>query len=188
MTYPEPMETEPLMSDKKSEYTFTEREAKDQEYDIDMMGRQETDRERQGEGAKPDSKQEVKEVCTAPGKTSAASGLPGSLANYVPIVSSKQHQQYEQEFRVEYDEYQGLYAKMLTLSRVFINLDSKRKHLSPDSKKYQDINKKISLEYQKMKQINPNYYAEKHRCQYLYNKLAHIKRLINDYDQQHIKS
>lgn len=188
MTYPEPMETEPLMSDKKSEYTFPECEAKDQEYDIDMMGRQETDWERQGEGAKPDSKQEVIEVCTASRKTSAASRLPGSLAKYAPIVSSEQRQQYEQEFRVEYDEYQGLYSKMLTLSRVFINLDSKRKHLSPDSKEYQDINKKISLEYQKMKQINPNYYAEKHRCQYLYNKLVHIKRLINDYDQQHVKS
>ncbi|XP_045850795.1 RNA polymerase II elongation factor ELL2-like [Meles meles] len=186
-TYPEPMETNPLTSNKKSEYTFTEREAKDQEYDIDMTGRQETDRERQGEGAKPDFK-EVKEECTASGNTSAASGLPGSLANYVPIVSSEQRQQYEQEFREEYDEYQGLYAKMLTLSRVFVNLDSERKNLSPDSKEYQDINKKISLEYQKMKQINPNYYAEKHRCQYLYNKLVHIKKLINDYDQQHVKS
>ncbi|VCW97565.1 unnamed protein product [Gulo gulo] len=188
MTYPEPTETEPLMSDKKSEYTFTEREAKDREYDIEMMGRQETDRGRQGEGAKPDSKQEVQEVCTASGNTSAAPGLPGSLANYVPIVSSEQRQQYEREFRADYDEYQGLYAKMLTLSRVFINLDSKRKHLSPDSKEYQDINKKMSLEYQKMKQMNPNYYAEKHRCQYLYNKLVHVKRLINDYDQQHVKS
>ncbi|XP_044767847.1 RNA polymerase II elongation factor ELL2-like [Neomonachus schauinslandi] len=184
--YPEPVEKKPLMSDKKSEYTFVEHEAKNREYNIEMMGRQKTDPERQSEGAKPNSN-EVKEVCTASGKTGAASGLPDYLANYVTIVSSEQRQQYEQEFRVEYDEYQSLYAKMLTLSRIFINLDSKRKHLSPDSKEYQDINKKISLEYQKMKQINPNYCAEKHRCQYLYNKLVHIKRLINDYDQQHVK-
>nr|XP_035926547.1 RNA polymerase II elongation factor ELL2-like [Halichoerus grypus] len=184
--YTEPVEKKPLMSDKKSEYTFVEHEAKNQEYNIEMMGRQKTDPERQSEGAKPNSN-EVKEVCTASGKTGAASGLPDYLANYVTIVSSEQRQQYEQEFRVEYDEYQSLYAKMLTLSRIFINLDSKRKHLSPDSKEYQDINKEISLEYQKMRQINPNYCAEKHRCQYLYNKLVHVKRLINDYDQQHVK-
>ncbi|XP_035581537.1 RNA polymerase II elongation factor ELL2-like [Zalophus californianus] len=186
--YPEPVEKKPLMSDKKSEYTFVEHEAKNREYNVEMMGRQKTDPERQGESAKPNSN-EVKEVCTASGKTGgAASGLPDYLANYVTIVSSEQRQQYEQEFRAEYDEYQSLYAKMLTLARIFINLDSKRKHLSPDSKEYQDINKIISLEYQKMRQINPNYCAEKHRCQYLYNKLVHIKRLINDYDQQRVKS
>ncbi|XP_045645147.1 RNA polymerase II elongation factor ELL2-like [Ursus americanus] len=187
MMYSKPVEKKPLMSDKKSERKFTQQEAKNQEHGIEMMGRQKTDPGRQGEGPKPNASEEVEEVDTASGKTGAAPGRPDYLANYVTISSSKQRQQYEQEFRLEYGEYQGLYDKMLTLSTIFVNLDSKRKHLSPDSKEYQDINKKISLEYQKMRQMNPNYCADKHRCQYLYDKLVHIKKLISDYDQQQVK-
>jgi len=33
-------------------------------------------------------------------------------------------------------------------------------------------------------QTNPNYSQEKNRCEYLHNKLAHIKKLIAEYDQQ----
>lgn len=33
-------------------------------------------------------------------------------------------------------------------------------------------------------QDSPNYHVEKQRCEYLHNKLAHIKRLIADFDQR----
>lgn len=33
-------------------------------------------------------------------------------------------------------------------------------------------------------QRSPNYHEDKQRCEYLHNKLAHIKRLIADYDQR----
>lgn len=33
-------------------------------------------------------------------------------------------------------------------------------------------------------QLNPSYHEEKQRCEYLHNKLAHIKRLIADFDQR----
>lgn len=33
-------------------------------------------------------------------------------------------------------------------------------------------------------QSSPNYHEEKYRCEYLHNKLAHIKRLIGEFDQQ----
>lgn len=35
-------------------------------------------------------------------------------------------------------------------------------------------------------QSNPNYHQEKSRCEYLHNKLAHIKKLISEYDQQQL--
>lgn len=35
-------------------------------------------------------------------------------------------------------------------------------------------------------QKNPNYSQEKNRCEYLHNKLAHIKKLIGEYDQQQL--
>uniref|UniRef100_A0A673UXU5 OCEL domain-containing protein n=1 Tax=Suricata suricatta TaxID=37032 RepID=A0A673UXU5_SURSU len=174
------------ISHKNSKCKFREHKAKKQEHNSEMRETQKPDLERQEESAQPNPNEGVEEVYTASDKTCSASGCPDYLANYVTIMSSEQRQHYEQEFQAEYDEYQALHAKMLTLSQVFINLDSERKHFSPDSEEYQNINKKISLEYKNMIQINPNYYGEKHRCQYLYNKLGHIKRLINYYDEQQI--
>lgn len=36
-------------------------------------------------------------------------------------------------------------------------------------------------------QSNPNYNQDKARCEYLHNKLAHIKKLISEYDQQQLR-
>ncbi|XP_077603943.1 RNA polymerase II elongation factor ELL2-like [Crocuta crocuta] len=177
-------------SHKKSKSKCREHKAKKQECNIEVMETetQKPEPERQGESAQPNPNEVAEEVSTASDKTCSASDIPDYLANYVTISSSEQRRHYEQEFRAEYDEYYALYTKMVSLSQEFIHLDSKRKHLSPDSRKYQKINKKISLKYEKMKRIHPNYYEEKDRCQYLYNKLAHIKRLIKDYDRQQVQA
>jgi len=37
-------------------------------------------------------------------------------------------------------------------------------------------------------QSSPNYYEEKYRCEYLHNKLSHIKRLIEEFDQRQAES
>lgn len=37
-------------------------------------------------------------------------------------------------------------------------------------------------------QTIPNYHEEKYRCEYLHNKLAHIKRLIGEFDQRQAES
>ncbi|KAM7045517.1 RNA polymerase II elongation factor ELL2-like [Molossus nigricans] len=178
---PKLMEKTHLMSN-EFEYKFMEHKVNNHEYHIEMMEKQKTYPERQGRGAKPAFSEEVERVSTC-----STSWLQDYLTNYVTIVSSEQRQHYKEEFKADYDEYRALYDKMLTLSNIFTNLDSKRKHLPPDSKEYQNITKKMSLKYHKMRQINPNYDAEKHRYQYLYKKLAHIKRLIKDYDQQRVE-
>lgn len=114
----------------------------------------------------------------------SASEQPAYLMKYVTIVTPEQRWHFEQDFNAEFNEHQSLYTKMIRLSRIFIQLDAKRKELPPDSKEYQDINETIKGEYQKMLQLNPNFKEEKCRCLYLYDKLSHIKQLINDYDQQ----
>lgn len=100
------------------------------------MKKQKTYPEGVGESAKTDSSEEVKKLSTAFGNTCLTSGLQRYLSNYVTTVFSKQHEHYKKEFKAEYYEYQALYTKMLTLSSIFINLDSERKHLPPNSKEY----------------------------------------------------
>ena len=45
-----------------------------------------------------------------------------------------------------------------------------------------------SLSLAALLQTNTNYSQEKHRCEYLHSKLAHIKRLIAEYDQRQLQA
>ncbi|XP_037368766.1 RNA polymerase II elongation factor ELL2-like isoform X2 [Talpa occidentalis] len=169
------------ISEKKRKGKFAEDQGKGRKHNPERVQKRKTHPVKESQGAKSSSHEEVKGVSLGSERPALSEDY---LADYVLVVNSVQRRRYEQDFKVDFDEYQALYAKMLTLSEVFIKLDSERKQLSPDSKEFQDINKKITLEYEKMKKANPNYNAEKHRCKYLYNKLVHIKKLVTDYDQQ----
>uniref|UniRef100_G1P4I9 Elongation factor for RNA polymerase II 2 n=1 Tax=Myotis lucifugus TaxID=59463 RepID=G1P4I9_MYOLU len=127
----------------------------------------------------------VKEGCTASMPSSTIELPPVFLIRkYIAIVSYEQRQNYKADFNAEYDEYRALHARMETVARRFIKLDAQRKRLSPGSKEYQNVHEEVLQEYQKIKQSSPNYHEEKYRCEYLHNKLAHIKRLIGEFDQQ----
>ncbi|XP_068522786.1 RNA polymerase II elongation factor ELL2 isoform X1 [Anas acuta] len=131
----------------------------------------------------------VKENSTASTDTpSSTSELPDYFMKYIAIVSHEQRQSYKDDFDAEYDEYRSLYARMENITRRFMKLDAQRKQLSPGSKEYQILHEEVLEEYRKVQQSSPNYYEEKYRCQYLHNKLSHIKRLIGEFDQRQAES
>ncbi|PKU29145.1 rna polymerase ii elongation factor ell2 [Limosa lapponica baueri] len=107
---------------------------------------------------------------------------------YIDIVSYEQRQSYKDDFNAEYDEYRHLHARIDCVTRRFMKLDAQRKLVSPGSKEYQMLQEEIVEEYRKLKQSSPNYYEEKYRCEYLHNKLSHIKRLIGEFDQRQAES
>uniref|UniRef100_A0A8C4ZAC4 Elongation factor RNA polymerase II n=1 Tax=Gadus morhua TaxID=8049 RepID=A0A8C4ZAC4_GADMO len=82
----------------------------------------------------------------------------------------EQRQTYKTDFNAEYSEYRGLHARIEGVTRQFSVLDTELKQLPQGTDKYK---------------TNPNYSQEKNRCEYLHNKLAHIKKLIAEYDQLH---
>ncbi|KAG9338310.1 hypothetical protein JZ751_025981, partial [Albula glossodonta] len=84
------------------------------------------------------------------------------------VVSMTQRQSYKDDFNAEYEEYCALHARVESITRHFTKLDAQCKLLQPGTKEY-----KASPSYREMKQ----------RCEYLHNKLAHIKRLIAEFDQ-----
>uniref|UniRef100_A0A8D0BMD9 Elongation factor for RNA polymerase II 2 n=1 Tax=Salvator merianae TaxID=96440 RepID=A0A8D0BMD9_SALMN len=130
----------------------------------------------------------VKETCTASTDPLSTSELPDYIVKYIAIVSYEQRQSYKDDFNAEYDEYRNLHARMESVTRRFMKLDAQRKLLSPGSKEYQILHEEVLQEYQKIKQSSPNYHEEKYRCEYLHNKLAHIKRLIGEFDQRQAES
>ncbi|KAL6111808.1 ell2 [Pungitius sinensis] len=109
---------------------------------------------------------------------------PDYVVKYMPMVSMDQRQSYKDDFNAEYEEYRQLHARVENITRRFTELDSKCRKLAPGTKEYQKVQEEVLKEYKKMKQHSPNYQEEKQRCEYLHNKLAHIKRLIADFDQR----
>uniref|UniRef100_A0A672HBE5 OCEL domain-containing protein n=1 Tax=Salarias fasciatus TaxID=181472 RepID=A0A672HBE5_SALFA len=103
---------------------------------------------------------------------------------YTPLVSTDQRQTYKDDFNAEYDEYRLLHAHIEKITRRFTQLDAQCRKLPPGTKEHQKVQEEILKEYKKMKEHSPNYHKEKLRCEYLHNKLAHIKRLIADFDQR----
>ncbi|XP_058512395.1 RNA polymerase II elongation factor ELL2 isoform X2 [Ochotona princeps] len=185
------MEDNHSMSHKKSKKKSKKHKEKDQmrKHDVETVEEKEEDLRREEELAKlsdssPNSNAGVKEGCPAPTEPPSTIELPDYLIKYIAIVSYEQRQNYKDDFNAEYDEYRALHARMETVARRFIKLDAQRKRLSPGSKEYQNVHEEVLQEYQKIKQSSPNYHEEKYRCEYLHNKLAHIKKLIGDFDQQ----
>ncbi|KAM9331276.1 RNA polymerase II elongation factor ELL2 [Gastrophryne carolinensis] len=134
-----------------------------------------------------DDKKDLQETCTA-SDLSSTPELPDYMVKYTVIVSNEQRQSYKEDFNSEYDEYRSLHARVEKITRRFMQLDAQRKRLSPGSKEYQVVHEEVLKEYRKFKEASPNYYEEKYRCEYLHNKLAHIKRLIGEFDQRRAES
>ncbi|KAJ1208556.1 hypothetical protein NDU88_003940 [Pleurodeles waltl] len=132
----------------------------------------------------PDPNKGVKEPCTASSDPSTTTELADYLTKYTAILSSEQRQTYKDDFNSEYDEYRSLHARVENVTRRFMKLDSQRKRLSPGSKEYKIVHEEVLQEYRKIKRSSPNYNEEKYRCEYLHSKLAHIKRLISEFDQR----
>ncbi|XP_017333165.1 RNA polymerase II elongation factor ELL isoform X1 [Ictalurus punctatus] len=117
----------------------------------------------------------------------SSSVMADYLLKYTEIGSQEQRQSYKNDFNAEYSEYRGLHARIEGITRQFTVLDAELKQLQQGTDQYKTIHNQILQEYRKIKKTNPNYSQERNRCEYLHNKLAHIKKLIAEYDQQQIQ-
>ncbi|XP_011605154.2 RNA polymerase II elongation factor ELL [Takifugu rubripes] len=111
--------------------------------------------------------------------------LPDYLIKYSTITSLEQRQKYKEDFCGEYDEYRALHDRIGAITEMFVQLGSKINTLSPGTQEYKIMEDQILQKYRKYKKKFPGYREEKKRCEYLHQKLSHIKGLITDYDQAH---
>ncbi|KAK5907473.1 hypothetical protein CesoFtcFv8_005321 [Champsocephalus esox] len=134
----------------------------------------------------PHKSTDLNEMCNSTSIPTSSPEVPDYLSKYMVIGSPEQRQKYKTDFNAEYSEYRGLHARIEGITRQFTVLDNELKQLNQGTDKYKTIHNQILQEYHKIKKTNPNYSQEKNRCEYLHNKLAHIKRLIAEYDQQQL--
>ncbi|KAJ8278881.1 hypothetical protein COCON_G00059470 [Conger conger] len=136
----------------------------------------------------PQGSSDLNGMCNNSSILTSSSEVADYLTKYTEIASQEQRQTYKNDFNAEYSEYRGLHARIEGITRQFTVLDSELKQLPQGTDKYKTIHNQILQEYRKIKKTNPNYSQEKNRCEYLHNKLAHIKKLIAEYDQQQLQS
>ncbi|XP_033477739.1 RNA polymerase II elongation factor ELL [Epinephelus lanceolatus] len=134
----------------------------------------------------PHKSTDLNGMCNSTSIPSSSPEVADYLLKYTVISSLEQRQRYKNDFNAEYSEYRGLHARIECITRQFTVLDNELKQLHQGTDKYKTIHNQILEEYHKIKKTNPNYSQEKNRCEYLHNKLAHIKRLIAEYDQQQL--
>uniref|UniRef100_A0A8I3PSE5 Elongation factor for RNA polymerase II 3 n=1 Tax=Canis lupus familiaris TaxID=9615 RepID=A0A8I3PSE5_CANLF len=95
--------------------------------------------------------------------------VPDYLLQYRAIHSAEQQHAYEQDFETDYTEYRILHARVGAASQRFIELGAEIKRVqrgTPEYKRY------------------PGYREEKRRCEYLHQKLSHIKGLILEFEEK----
>ncbi|XP_028814388.1 RNA polymerase II elongation factor ELL [Denticeps clupeoides] len=118
-----------------------------------------------------------------PASHTSPAELPDYLLKYNTITGSEQRQQYKEDFCAEYDEYRDLHDRIGKVTQMFVQLGSKIKTLSPGTQEYKVMEDQILEKYRKYKKKFPGYREEKKRCEYLHQKLSHIKNIILDYDR-----
>ncbi|XP_014808191.1 PREDICTED: RNA polymerase II elongation factor ELL3 [Calidris pugnax] len=127
---------------------------------------------------------------------------------YRTICSSEQRRAYEAAFSADYGEYCDLHARVGSVSRRFVQLGAKMKTLKQGTKErkargrpgarrcdaamlrphslppfgFQALEAAIVDEYRHFKKTYPSYQQEKNRCEYLHQKLSHIKSLILQFE------
>ncbi|XP_043933644.1 RNA polymerase II elongation factor ELL3 [Protopterus annectens] len=109
---------------------------------------------------------------------------PDYLLKYLPITSLDQRESYKDDFSAEYNHYLELHSRIGTIKEKFVELGSHIKTLTPGTEEYKVVEDQILEEYRKFKKTYPTYWEEKAHCEYLHQKLSHIKDLIQEYDQK----
>lgn len=110
--------------------------------------------------------------------------VPDYVLQYGAIHTAEQQHAYEQDFERDYAEYRILHARFGAASQRFIELGAEIKRVQPGTPEHKVLEEKIVQEYKKFRKRYPGYKEEKCRCEYLHQKLSHIKGLILEFEEK----
>ncbi|KAK3870404.1 hypothetical protein Pcinc_012676 [Petrolisthes cinctipes] len=109
---------------------------------------------------------------------------PSYLKNYCNIDSVETRSQYKADFNKQYEEYLRLHNFIEEHMKQFTELEERLKSETQGSEEYNTIRAQMIKKYEATQQ-DCNYQQKKKRYNYLFEKLAHIKKLVREYDAAH---
>ncbi|CAG5917792.1 unnamed protein product [Menidia menidia] len=106
------------------------------------------------------------------------------VAKYRSISSDEERDRYRAVFNDQYAEYKELHSEVQAMAQRFEEMDEIMQNLParPSSQMEKERIDKILMEYQR-KKADPSYQEKRERCEYLKNKLSHIKQKISEYNK-----
>ncbi|TRY95370.1 hypothetical protein DNTS_035707 [Danionella cerebrum] len=93
--------------------------------------------------------------------------MPDYISKYPAIRFDEQRDQYKAVFNDQYAEYKELHVEVQAILKKFDEMDGMMQNLPQNPTSLMD----------------PSFLEKKERCEYLKNKLAHIKQRIHEYDK-----
>nr|XP_043881860.1 MARVEL domain-containing protein 2b [Solea senegalensis] len=106
------------------------------------------------------------------------------VAKYPSIRTDEERDQYRAVFKDQYAEYKELHAEVQVMAARFEEMDKMMSdlHARPSSQMEKERINSILMEYQR-KKADPTFVEKRDRCEYLKNKLSHIKQKIQEYNK-----
>uniref|UniRef100_A0A8D0BJ47 MARVEL domain containing 2 n=1 Tax=Salvator merianae TaxID=96440 RepID=A0A8D0BJ47_SALMN len=110
--------------------------------------------------------------------------MPDYLAKYPTIRTDEERDRYKAVFNDQFSEYKELSAEVHAVLKKFDELDGLMRKLPqyPGNALERDRIEHVLQQYKKKKN-DPTFLEKKERCEYLKNKLSHIKQRIQEYDK-----
>lgn len=106
------------------------------------------------------------------------------VGKYPKINTDEERDQYKAVFNDQYAEYKELHSEVQALAKKFEDMDEMMRTLPPrpSSQLEKERISSIVQEYQRKKN-DPTFLEKRERCEYLKNKLSHIKQKIQEYNK-----